>query len=244
MLYKRQGNYWQKLRKRLHVLNVLQLLAPAITAAQGNAAAEIEAVYLRALELCQQLDDKTEQFPVLFGLRSFYLITGDLDQAHRLAGSLLDLAESLKNRGLILEAHVGLASCYFYLGNLKASYDHAVKGIKIYDRSIYADHAAKYGLDPGVFCYARAGQTAWALGQPERGLEYLLHGTAIAETANHPYSHVFAIHNLTLIYLYRREGEAALKSAGQGSKLALHHGFNFMSAWSYYLILSSSIKPL
>jgi len=216
-------------------LTLLQLLAPAMTAGHGNAVPDIETVYLRALKLCEQLEDKIEQFPVLFGLRSFYMVTGELSKSHQLAESLLRLAEEINNSGLILEAHVGLASSLFYLGNLKASFDHAVEGIKHYDPELHAGHAAKYGLDPGVFCYARAGQTAWALGFPDSALDFELKGVALAETLNHPYSEVFAIHNLTMVYLYRRDGKAALASAHRGSQVAIQHGFTFLSVWSFYL---------
>ncbi|CAG7857394.1 hypothetical protein MCAMS1_02198 [biofilm metagenome] len=216
-------------------LCVLQLLAPAMTAGLGNAVPEIETVYLRAFKLSEELGDNREKFPVLFGLRSFYMVTGELAKSHELAESLLRLAEEINDSGLILEAHVGLASSYFYLGNLKASYDHAIEGINRYDARLHNDHAAKYGLDPGVFCYARAGQTAWALGFPDRALDYAVKGVALAETLEHPYSEVFAIHHLTMVYLSRRDGKAALESAYRGNQLATQHDFAFLSAWSYFL---------
>ncbi len=216
-------------------LSLLLLLAPAITAYKGNATPKIENCYLRARELCEQLDEQSEQFRVLNGLRSFYNIRGDLDKAHQLAQSILELATKLDDSGFLLEAHAGLASNEFFTGNLQASLKHAQQGIALYDKDIHAGHAALYGLDPGVFCYARAGQTIWPLGYPDQALNFEKQAVELAETLDHPYSLVFAILNLTQVLIYRHEGEAALASVKQGKALALQHGFSFLSAWSFHL---------
>lgn len=211
------------------------LLAPSLIAALGNASLEVEQTYQRALQLSISLDDKNERFPALFGLRSFYLTTGRFDEALTLAQELLTLAEDLEDEGKKLEAHVGLASVQFYLGDIQQSHAHALAGIELYDPQKHAAHALTYGLDPGVFCYARAGQTAWALGCSDEALELVRKGVGYAESSNHPYSVVFALHNLTLLYLYRREGQAALENAIKADLLASHHDFTFLVAWGYHL---------
>ncbi len=216
-------------------LSLLQQLGPALTASQGNASEEIEECYLRAKDLCQVLQDEQQLFTVLFGLRSFYLIKGDFKQSHELALKLLELAERLKCEGLLLEAHVGLTNSFFFAGNLQSSYEHALAGIALYDPKEFGDHASLFGLDPGVLCYARAGQTIWALGSPDTSLNYVQQAVKIAETLNHPYSYSFALHNLALIHLYRREGEKALNYILSSLKLAKTHGFKFLLYWGAFL---------
>ena len=223
-----------KYRSRLE-LSLLLLLAPAISASQGNATPEIETCFLRAGKLCKELGEHSGQFRVQFGLRSFYIIRGNLTKAHQLAQSLLELATQLNNSDFSLEAQVGLASSEFFYGNHQASYQHALQGIALYDKQSHASHAALYGLDPGVFCYARAGQTIWPQGYPDQALEYEQQAIKLAENLDHPYSLVFAIHNQTQVLLYRQDGEAALFSAKRGKALALEHGFSFLSAWAFYL---------
>lgn len=220
--------------QRLKLALLLQL-GPALTAAQGNASPAVEKVYIQAGELCERLGEQPEQFRVLFGLRSLYIIRGDLTKAQRLAQTLLELANELDASDYLLEAHVGLASSAFFAGQHQASHAHALQGITLYQPHSHAGHAALYGLDPGVFCLARAGQTAWPLGYPDQALDYEKQAVALAETLDHPYSLVFAIHNCTQVLLYRKDGAAALASARRGEALALKHGFSFLSAWAFHL---------
>jgi len=139
-------------------LAILNLLAPALVAVDGNASAELESVYRRALTLCERLQETLEKFPVLFGLRSYYLTAGDYQTALQLAGELYRLAQAENDRDMQLEAEVGLASCYFYLGDLQASFCHALAGIDLYAPALHGHHATMFGLGPRrvLLCAGRA----------------------------------------------------------------------------------------
>ena len=51
----------------------LQLTGPALMATKGFAAPEVEQAYTRARELCRQVGETPQLFPVLLGLWVFYL---------------------------------------------------------------------------------------------------------------------------------------------------------------------------
>ena len=53
-------------------LDLQVALGPALLATQGNAAPEVERAYARARELCAQLGDTPQLFPVLRGLMQYY----------------------------------------------------------------------------------------------------------------------------------------------------------------------------
>ena len=91
----------------------LQLaLSNALLAAKGYASPEVEKTVLRARELCQQLGETPQLFPVLFRLRVFYLNRGELQTAHELAEQLMRLAQSVKERFLLSLAHMALGAHY------------------------------------------------------------------------------------------------------------------------------------
>ena len=52
-------------------LDLQTALGPALMAIKGHAAPEVEQAYARARELCQQVGETPQLFPVLFGLWRF-----------------------------------------------------------------------------------------------------------------------------------------------------------------------------
>lgn len=225
----------ETLERNKQELAVLHLLAQTFVAVHGNAFPQLEVVYGRALELCEHVPEAAERFPLMFGLRSYYLTVGDYDKALHLASELLAFAQSEDNSDMLLEAEVGLASCQFYLGDIEASFRHALAGIALYSSQLHSHHATTFGLDPGTFCYARAGQTAWALGKSDQAVVFALQGVTCSQKIQHAYSETFARHNLTLIYLHCRQPDVALESAELGWKLAEQQGFGFLAVWGRYL---------
>ncbi|ETX09287.1 MAG: hypothetical protein ETSY2_00295, partial [Candidatus Entotheonella gemina] len=74
-------------------LDIQMALGAALMAAKGPAAPEIEHAYTRARELCRQIGEPPQLFPVLRGLWNCYLQQGALQTTHELAEQLLDLAQ-------------------------------------------------------------------------------------------------------------------------------------------------------
>ena len=76
-------------------LALLTTLGPAMIVIKGYGAPEVEDTYLRARELCQQVDDPAQRFPVVRGLWNRYLMRAEHQQARELGEQLLSLAHSL-----------------------------------------------------------------------------------------------------------------------------------------------------
>jgi class 3 adenylate cyclase len=88
---------------------VLQIgLGEPLKATKGYAALEVEQVYTRARELCQQLEETPQLFPVLWGLWSFYLQRADHAMARQLAEQSLGIAQSTKDPAFLPQAHYAL----------------------------------------------------------------------------------------------------------------------------------------
>ena len=74
-------------------------LGAALFAAKGYTAPEVEKTYSRARELCQQLGEIPQLFPVLWSLVVFHNIRAEFRTARELAEQLLHLAQSIQNPG-------------------------------------------------------------------------------------------------------------------------------------------------
>ncbi len=120
-------------------LKLLLLLGPLLSAALGNAADEVEALYQRAVKLCRSPEHSGSRFPAYFGLRACHLAKSDLKSAHEIGEALFRAAAATSNQDILLEAHVALAGSYFFRGDTAAVAHHSGAGLKpISARSIRA----------------------------------------------------------------------------------------------------------
>ena len=75
----------------------LQLaLGAPLMATKGYAAPEVEQAYARARELCQQVGETSQLFPVLLGLWAFYFVRAELQTARELGEQLLAWPKACK----------------------------------------------------------------------------------------------------------------------------------------------------
>jgi predicted ATPase len=192
---------------------------------KGYAALEIEATYTRARELCRQLGDTPQLFPVLVGLRRFYFLRGELQTAHNLDKKLLRLAECLDDRGLRLRAHHMLVESWLFLGEFAQARTHAEQGIALYDPQQHRAHVVRYGNDSGVGCRVFSAEALWVLGYPDQALRRIDEALTRAHELAHPYNLAFALHFAAWFYQLRREPHRAQERAEAAIALAQEQGF-------------------
>ncbi|MGH8058436.1 MAG: AAA family ATPase, partial [Candidatus Entotheonellia bacterium] len=86
-------------------LAVQMTLGMALGAPTGQASPEVERLYSRARELCEQVGDPPQLFRVLWGLWRTYNQRGEYQTMRALGEQLFDLAQRLQHTDLLLEAH-------------------------------------------------------------------------------------------------------------------------------------------
>jgi predicted ATPase len=119
--------------ERTHKELMLQtVLGPVLMAIKGQSALEVEQTYARARELCQQMGETPQVFPVLWGLWRFYLQRGALQTAQELAEQLYNLALNQHDHAVQLQAQQALGQTLFFLGECVAARTHLEKGIALY----------------------------------------------------------------------------------------------------------------
>src|SRR5262249_13435986 len=95
--------------------------------------------------------------------------------------------------------------------------------------------AFRYGLDPGVACYALgASTTLWPLGYPEQALRSSQRVTLAGEVA-HPYSLAYALFCAAVVHQQRREEQLTQARAEALITLVTEQGFAMLSAWGHVL---------
>jgi predicted ATPase len=200
-------------------------LGAPLSAAKGYGASEVEKVYARARELCQQVGETPQLFPVLWGLLLFFHARAEFETARELGEQLMHLAQRAQDSALLLEAHFLSGATLFTLGEIVLAREHFEQGIALYDPQQHRSHAFLYGVDPGVACRLWLSWTLWYLGYPDDALKKSQEALTLAQELSHPYSLAFALHFAAHLRQYRREGQAVQAWAETAITQCTEHGF-------------------
>jgi predicted ATPase len=201
-------------------------LGPALIAALGWTATEVERAYTRAQALCQQVGETPQLFPVLWGLWFFYMTSGHTQTSRDLGERLLGLAQRAQDPALLLQAHHALAPTYLLAGDWVSAHAHSEQGIALYDPQQHRAHAFLYGgHDPGVCCLCQAGWSLWMLGFPDQALRHCQEVLALAQELSHPTTLAHAQFFLGISLQFRREGPETRELAEALVRLAAEQGF-------------------
>jgi len=205
-------------------------LGPALIATKGFAAPEVEKAYARARELCQQVGETPQLFPVLFGLWGFYEMRADLQTARELGKQLLDLAQHQHDPALLLQGHRALGDTLFWLGEFVPARAHLEQGMALYDPQQHRSHAFRYGQDPGMGCRGYAAWVLWMLGYPDQALKRSHEALTLARELSHPFTLAFALHFGAHLHQLRREWQVVQERAKALMALSVEQGFALWAA--------------
>jgi predicted ATPase/class 3 adenylate cyclase len=190
-------------------LDLQMALVPALVAAKGYAALDIETACNRILLLCDPTRDMQQKFSALFWLWTFNAGRAHHRKGLGIAIELLQVAELTQNQDLLLEAHLINGLAYYFLGEYHKSLGHQAKSLSMYDEQRHGDHIFKFGQDPGVIDAAYLSILHWFLGDPDKSLSYSEQALALARRRKHPFSLSFAMtYRLYLDLLFRRDRSA------------------------------------
>jgi predicted ATPase/class 3 adenylate cyclase len=201
-------------------------LGMALRATKGGGAPEMERLYTRSRELCEQVGAPPQLFRVLWGLWEVCLHRGDYQAMRALGEQLLSLAQRLQDPDLLLEAHHALWATLFFAGELTAAQPHLDQGMRLYDLQRHRGHAALYsGHDPGVCCHMLAALSLWLLGYPDQAVASIQAALALAQQLAHPFSLTFALHEAAVVHHLRREAPLSQAYAESAVTIATDQEF-------------------
>jgi predicted ATPase/class 3 adenylate cyclase len=199
-------------------------LGMPLQAARGSSSPEVRATYARARELCQQVGETRQLFPVLFGLWRFHHVRGEFRTACEIGEQLLGLAQREQDPALLVEAYQ-VGSTFFSLGEFGAAQAHLAQGLTLYDSQRHHSHVFLYGIEPGVFGLSFAAWVLWHLGYPDQALRKSAAATTLAQELSHPYILATARVFAAISHQLRRERALTQEWAEAGITLASEQGF-------------------
>jgi predicted ATPase/class 3 adenylate cyclase len=210
-------------------------LGTSLIATKGWAAPEVAAAYTRARELCQQLGETPQLFPVLWGLATFYVVRAEHRAVRELGEHLLSLTQHLHDPALLIEAHFVQGFSLFFLGEFPLAREHLEQGMRFYAPQQHRDHARLFSADLGVFCLSWVPLALWHLGAPDQAMLQSHKALGLAQELSHPFSLAVALTYAAMFHQFRREAQATRARAEAAIALCTAHGFAYYLAWAAIL---------
>lgn len=204
-------------------------LGPALMAIKGYAAPEVEKVYSRAWQLCQELGETPQMFTILRGLWGFYIVRSELETAHELGKRCLALARRIRKTPLVIWAYYAAGMTLFHRGELASALEHFDRGIALYDAG--KRHFQRALQDPGVACISYRALTLWILGYPDQALKTCHEAVTLAGKLVHPFSMVYALSIGALVHQFCGKAQETQERAEAANALCEEHGIPYWFAW-------------
>jgi len=193
----------------------------------------VQAVYVRAQELCHQVGEMPQFFTVVFGLYQYWIARGDYQTCRELAERLLALAQKLEDPGFLLLAHNSLGNTLSLTGDIASAVAHNEQSIAIYDPQQHHSLASLYsGWDPGVACRFGMAKNLWILGYPDRAVRIGDEAIALARGLNHAYSEVCARVFNALLHQHLRDAQRTRQQAEAAIALATEQELRSWLPWA------------
>jgi predicted ATPase/class 3 adenylate cyclase len=216
-------------------LDLQTTLGPVLMAVKGFASSDTERAYARARELCQQVGETPQFFPVLYGLWRFYMLRAELQTTRELAEQLYRMAQRAQDPELLLEAHRVLGSTMFWLGEMAPARAYSEQGMALYDPQQHRSHAFVYGQEPGVACLCFAAMPIWMLGYPDQARQRIHEALALTKEFTHPFSLAFTLAMVAIVHQFRREAQVVEERAEAIKTLSTEQGFPYWLAFGTIL---------
>ena len=160
-------------------------LGAPLMATKGFAAPEVESVYTRARELCQQVGETPQLFPVLWGCGCFISCGGSYQTAARAGRAAPQLGSERARPCSSLEAHLALGDTLFCLGEFASARAHLEQGIALYDPQQHHSLPFSMGRTLGVLPLL-CGLDPVVLGYPDQALKRSQEALTLAQELSHP----------------------------------------------------------
>jgi class 3 adenylate cyclase/tetratricopeptide (TPR) repeat protein len=215
-------------------LELLVALGVPTIAARGYMAADVEGIYGRARDLCDNVTDTPHRFTVLRGLWNSAFLRKPLLKAQELSAELVALADAQGDDTRRALAHRAQGCSLFFRGEFESGWESFRQAIDLWDVDKTRAEILVYGEDPSVLCRAYGSWLLWFLGYPDKSSVLICKALADAQQLSNPFIYAMALGLASALHVHRNEFSQALERADASSALSAEHGF---PQWTAYAMI-------
>jgi predicted ATPase len=213
-------------------LGLQMLRGLALRSVKGWAAPELESTFARARQLCQELDDPPQLFPVLWNLAFFRMIRGDLTAVRQELAVLMSQAEASGDPAHLMAVHHLAGVTAEFTGEVVESNRLLERARELHDPAQHAAYTAIFGIDPGMVARAMSSRPLWTLGHADAALARSQETIVLGRSQRQPVTLVFALVVSQGIHLYRGEYAEAISLGDEIIALCREYEFAQEAEWA------------
>lgn len=192
---------------------------------RGFAAPEVEQAYRRIRELSRIVGDSPQRFAALWGLRNFHLLRGELQVGRAAAQEFLEFVQRSEMSSLAGEAHLGLGTPLFHLGEFAAARPHLEQSLALYNPQLPQPKVFLTGQDPRASSLGHLAVLLWIMGYPDQARERSRHALALAQETVFPYGRALASNLAATLHVCCNDFQAVAQHAEAARTFAQECGF-------------------
>ena len=209
-------------RDQLELALLLALGVPLV-ARQGFSGAELAQTYGRARELIRGGEACLELFQALVGLKFYYDMQGELQEALDITEDIRRVAGELNDPGLAVMEYADNPTLV-YIGKFQSYLDQFERMRLLYDPERGQKLVYELGFDPGIFSLCHVGLAYWFLGYPDQAKNHSDQAIEFAREQGHPFLITYAWMYASFLSMYRRDVGVAHELADKTITIASEHG--------------------
>ncbi len=202
---------------------------------RGFAAPEVEHAYGRIRDLSRVVGDSPQRFAALWGLRNFHLLRGELQAGRAAAQEFLEFVERTGMSALAAEAHLGIGTPLFHLGEFDAARPHIEQSLALYNPQLPQPKVFLTGQDPRASSLAHLAVLLWIVGYPDQARECSRQALALAHETMFPYGRALALNLAATLHVCCRDFQAVERHAEAARTFAQECGFVHLLAMGMVL---------
>jgi DNA-binding winged helix-turn-helix (wHTH) protein/predicted ATPase len=208
-------------------------MGAAFIAMHGFGAPEVLAAYAKAEALCDQLGERPDLFPALWGQWMFRAGRGETRVTQGLCNRLLRLAEKFGDPILKIQAHHATWSTAFVCGEFASARGHAEDGLRLFDPAIHHATASSYGNHDAACCARNFSAMSLALAGDHHAARAMIdEAIAAANGLDDPFSLALTLYFTSAAAQMLGDVPLATTNSKRSLQIAREHDLAQPMAWS------------
>jgi DNA-binding response OmpR family regulator/class 3 adenylate cyclase/predicted ATPase len=211
--------------ERLRVELEVQLAkGVAVRAGRGYSVPESEQVFLRACELCKELNDRVRLVHALRGLFGFYYVAARWSDAAQVADRIGAAATGLDDRVVQCIRWTMDGAARLFRGEPAEAIARLQEALRSYHEDDSETHLRLTGHEMASLIRFHLAIAEWLVGLPETAARTAEESMAIARRVVQPFPLAQALGNSALLHTLSREWDAAEALASEVFDVSVRHG--------------------